>query len=168
MEETFQELHQNQLDTSDTDGWSSSGDEVPEKRRRLSLPTKHPKKSPAPVMYDTYSITTFIVMWLVNNNKLQLFWVSFFVTATLKDLLGKDLNDVLKHQNLQMFLSQTLVNYFHFYILKMEKLREYIQNDRIMYVAMVLHCMCLKRVLLSQVVLRWTKPVLSAFACAVL
>ncbi|XP_065530996.1 serine/threonine-protein kinase ATR isoform X2 [Lathamus discolor] len=51
-EEIFQELHQNQLDTSDTDGWSSSSDEVPEKRRRLSLSTKHPKKSSTPVIID--------------------------------------------------------------------------------------------------------------------
>lgn len=112
MEEIFQELHQNQLDTSDTDGWSSSSDEVPEKRRRLSLPTKHPKKSPAPVMYDAYSITTFIVMWLVNNNKWQLFWVSFFVTAMLKDFLGKDLNDILNHQNLQMFFKPNFSELF--------------------------------------------------------
>lgn len=52
-EEIFEELQQNQLESSDTDGWSSSSDEVPEKRLRLSLPTKHPKKSPAPLMYDT-------------------------------------------------------------------------------------------------------------------
>ncbi|XP_010184252.1 PREDICTED: serine/threonine-protein kinase ATR-like, partial [Mesitornis unicolor] len=49
-EEIFQELHQNQVDTSDTDGWSSSSDEIPEKRRRLSLSTKHPKKLPAAVI----------------------------------------------------------------------------------------------------------------------
>lgn len=57
-EEILQELHQNQLDTSDTDGWSSSSDEVPEKRQRLRLSTQRPKKSPTPVMYDTYSVTT--------------------------------------------------------------------------------------------------------------
>ncbi|KAJ7409859.1 hypothetical protein WISP_111676 [Willisornis vidua] len=50
-EEIFQELPENQLETSDTDGWSSN-DEVPEKRRRLSLTTKHPKKSPTPSIRD--------------------------------------------------------------------------------------------------------------------
>jgi len=65
-EEIYQELHQSQLDTSDTSGWSSSSDEVPQKRRRLSLPAKHPKKSSAPDLYATHSVTTFIVIW--NNN----------------------------------------------------------------------------------------------------
>lgn len=65
-EEIFQELHQSQLDTSDTNGWSSSSDEVPEKRLRLSLPAKHPKKSPTPVVYAAHPVTAFIVIW--NNN----------------------------------------------------------------------------------------------------
>ncbi|XP_029885145.1 serine/threonine-protein kinase ATR isoform X1 [Aquila chrysaetos chrysaetos] len=63
MEEIFQELHQNQLDTSDTDGWSSSGDEVPEKRQRLSLPTKHPKKSPAPVILSPVDMKLKSTLW---------------------------------------------------------------------------------------------------------
>ncbi|NXW53897.1 ATR kinase, partial [Eurystomus gularis] len=62
-EEIFQELQQNQLDTSDTDVWSSSSDEVPEKRRRLSLTTKHPKKSPAPVILSPVNMKSKSPLW---------------------------------------------------------------------------------------------------------
>ncbi|XP_028587032.2 serine/threonine-protein kinase ATR isoform X1 [Podarcis muralis] len=47
-EEIIQELQcSKNPETSDTDGGSSSSDEVPEKRPRLSLSLKHPKKSAA-------------------------------------------------------------------------------------------------------------------------
>lgn len=61
--EIIQEFqHWNQLDASDTDGWSSSSDEVPEKRKRLSLSIKNQKKSLVPPVYDIYSITIFILI----------------------------------------------------------------------------------------------------------
>ncbi|OXB65008.1 hypothetical protein ASZ78_000217 [Callipepla squamata] len=62
-EEIFQELHQSQLDTSDTNGWSSSSDEVPEKRRRLSLPAKHPTKSPTPVVLSPVNMKLKSTLW---------------------------------------------------------------------------------------------------------
>lgn len=48
--ETIQELQCRCFpETSDTDGGSSSSsDDVPQKRRRLCLSLKHPKKLPAP------------------------------------------------------------------------------------------------------------------------
>ncbi|XP_071608255.1 serine/threonine-protein kinase ATR [Heliangelus exortis] len=62
-EEILQELHHNQLDSSDTEGWSSSSDDVPEKRRRLSLPTKHPKKSPTPAILSTVNMKVKSTLW---------------------------------------------------------------------------------------------------------
>ncbi|XP_035400386.1 serine/threonine-protein kinase ATR isoform X3 [Cygnus atratus] len=63
-EEILQELHQNQLDTSDTDGWSSSSDEVPEKRQRLSLSTQRPKKkSPTPVILNPVNMNLKSTLW---------------------------------------------------------------------------------------------------------
>ncbi|OXB83105.1 UNVERIFIED_CONTAM: hypothetical protein H355_016669 [Colinus virginianus] len=62
-EEIFQELHQSQLDTSDTNGWSSSSDEVPEKRRRLSLPAQHPTKSPTPVVLSPVNMKLKSTLW---------------------------------------------------------------------------------------------------------
>ncbi|XP_015132446.2 serine/threonine-protein kinase ATR [Gallus gallus] len=62
-EEIYQELHQSQLDTSDTSGWSSSSDEVPQKRRRLSLPAKHPKKSPAPDLLSPVNMKLKSTLW---------------------------------------------------------------------------------------------------------
>ncbi|XP_014733404.1 PREDICTED: serine/threonine-protein kinase ATR isoform X1 [Sturnus vulgaris] len=62
-EEIFEELQQNQLESSDTDGWSSSSDEVPEKRQRLSLSTKQPKKSPAPLILSPVNMKLKSALW---------------------------------------------------------------------------------------------------------
>lgn len=49
--EIIQELHgTNHPETADADG-CSSGDEIPEKRIRLSLSLKHPKKFPTLAEY---------------------------------------------------------------------------------------------------------------------
>ncbi|XP_009076425.1 PREDICTED: serine/threonine-protein kinase ATR-like, partial [Acanthisitta chloris] len=81
VEEIFQELHQNQLETSDSDGWSSSSDEVPEKRRRLSLPTKHPKKSPAPLILSPVDMKLKSTLWNTITKK----------AASLISLLEKEI-----------------------------------------------------------------------------
>ncbi|KAF4801806.1 hypothetical protein TURU_031252 [Turdus rufiventris] len=61
-EEIFEELQQNQLESSDTDGWSSSSDEIPEKRQRLNLPT-HPKKSPTPLILSPVNMKLKSALW---------------------------------------------------------------------------------------------------------
>ncbi|KAG6929988.1 ATR serine/threonine kinase [Chelydra serpentina] len=62
--EIVQELQcRNQLDTSDTDGWSSSSDEIPEKRQRLSLSIKHPKKSPVPAAFSPVNMKMKSMLW---------------------------------------------------------------------------------------------------------
>ncbi|XP_030430358.1 serine/threonine-protein kinase ATR isoform X5 [Gopherus evgoodei] len=68
--EIIQELQcRNQLDTSDTDGWSSSSDEIPEKKQRLSLSIKHPKKSPVPAALSPVNMKMKSMLWNAINKK---------------------------------------------------------------------------------------------------
>ncbi|EMP40340.1 Serine/threonine-protein kinase ATR [Chelonia mydas] len=68
--EIIQELQcRNQLDTSDTDGWSSSSDEIPEKKQRLSLSIKHPKKSSVPAALSPVNMKIKSMLWNAINKK---------------------------------------------------------------------------------------------------
>uniref|UniRef100_A0A7M4FRJ4 Serine/threonine-protein kinase ATR n=1 Tax=Crocodylus porosus TaxID=8502 RepID=A0A7M4FRJ4_CROPO len=70
--EIIQEFqHWNQLDASDTDGWSSSSDEVPEKRKRLSLSIKNQKKSPVPPVLNSVNMNVKSTLWNAVNKKAE-------------------------------------------------------------------------------------------------
>ncbi|XP_019359111.1 PREDICTED: serine/threonine-protein kinase ATR isoform X2 [Gavialis gangeticus] len=70
--EIIQEFqHWNQLDASDTDGWSSSSDEVPEKRKRLSLSIKNQKKSPVPPVPNSVNMNVKSTLWNAVNKKAE-------------------------------------------------------------------------------------------------
>ncbi|NXT77280.1 ATR kinase, partial [Zapornia atra] len=85
-EEIFQELRQNQLGTSDTDGWSSSSDEVPEKRRRLSLPTKHPEKLSTSAILSPLDMKLKSTLWNAITKK-----AASLVSILEKDILTADI-----------------------------------------------------------------------------
>ncbi|XP_067399504.1 serine/threonine-protein kinase ATR [Emydura macquarii macquarii] len=66
----IQELQcRNRLNISDADGWSSSSDEIPEKRQRLSLSIKHPKKSPIPAGLSPVNMKMKSMLWNAINKK---------------------------------------------------------------------------------------------------
>ncbi|KYO33910.1 serine/threonine-protein kinase ATR isoform B [Alligator mississippiensis] len=70
--EIIQEFqHWNQLDASDTDGWSSSSDEVPEKRKRLSLSIKNQKKSLVPPVLNSVNMNVKSTLWNAVNKKAE-------------------------------------------------------------------------------------------------
>ncbi|NXP51660.1 ATR kinase, partial [Heliornis fulica] len=88
-EEIFQELHQNQLGTSDTGGWSS--DEVPEKRRRLSLATKHPEKLSTSVILGPMDMKLKSTLWNAITKK-----AASLILTLEKDILTADVLQIVE------------------------------------------------------------------------
>ncbi|XP_032621521.1 serine/threonine-protein kinase ATR isoform X5 [Chelonoidis abingdonii] len=90
--EIIQELQcRNQLDTSDTDGWSSSSDEIPEKKQRLSLSIKHPKKSPVPPVLSPVNMKMKSMLWNAINKK-----AASLVFLLEQDTLTSDILHILE------------------------------------------------------------------------